>query len=454
VLLACALSGTRGAQADPFADAVVEATIGPLGGGGAQSAVLGPPFGAGAFQGSTDTLSLGLGGSIVVAFTDNVVVDGPGPDFTVFENAFLLRGATTLPPFAEPATVQASADGIHYRTFPCAFDAGPYFPGCAGVYPVFAVDAATALVPSTTPIESLVGLDVDTFVPPAGSGGDSFDLADVGLAAIRFVRIQGGSQRPGLDGLAGFDLDAVGGVHSVEVAGAPDTDGDGIADPADSCPTVANPDQSDEDGDGVGDACDDGPPPADSDGDGAPDASDNCPSVPNADQADADLDGAGDACDRCPGVSDPAPSEPCPVVPVDTDGDGTPDDEDPCPADPACGPYEEPVWDGGGRRPRRGEALLGFVLPAERKVLLPAGTEQTVITLVVDPAVAAGSVRVLIGGLDVTGTFGPFVAGSTHTLLVPLQRRKTKVRFVAEDSDGRLRDRDRLKLVIEKEKRP
>jgi hypothetical protein len=112
------------------------------------------------------------------------------------------------------------------------------------------------------------------------------------------------------------------------------------------------------------------------------------------------------------------------------------------------------VWDGGGRRPRRGEALHGFVLPAERKVLLPAGTEQTVITLVVDPAVAAGSVRVLIGGLDVTGTFGPFVAGSTHTLLVPLQRRKTKVRFVAEDSDGRLRDRDRLKLVIEKEKRP
>jgi Thrombospondin type 3 repeat len=39
------------------------------------------------------------------------------------------------------------------------------------------------------------------------------------------------------------------------------------------------------------------PPPADTDGDGVADASDNCPSVSNADQADADSDGLGDACD-------------------------------------------------------------------------------------------------------------------------------------------------------------
>ncbi|MGX9725867.1 MAG: thrombospondin type 3 repeat-containing protein [Candidatus Electronema sp. VV] len=35
-----------------------------------------------------------------------------------------------------------------------------------------------------------------------------------------------------------------------------DTDGDGIADAADNCPLVANPDQADTDGDGKGDACD------------------------------------------------------------------------------------------------------------------------------------------------------------------------------------------------------
>jgi hypothetical protein len=93
------------------------------------------------------------------------------------------------------------------------------------------------------------------------------------------------------------------------------------------------------------------------------------------------------------------------------------------------------------------------VLPIERKVRLPAGTDRSAITLVLDPAVQAGSVHVLVGGADVTASYGPFVAGSTHTLLVPIERRKTKLRLVAEDTDGRLRDRDQLKLVVEKERR-
>ena len=36
---------------------------------------------------------------------------------------------------------------------------------------------------------------------------------------------------------------------------APDTDGDGVANPDDNCPATANPDQTDADGDDVGDAC-------------------------------------------------------------------------------------------------------------------------------------------------------------------------------------------------------
>jgi hypothetical protein len=71
-----------------------------------------------------------------------------------------------------------------------------------------------------------------------------------------------------------------------------DTDGDGVPDDSDNCPTVANLDQTDTDDDGLGDACD------------------NCPTVANLDQTDTDDDGLGDACDPCPQDPDPT-CEPC-----------------------------------------------------------------------------------------------------------------------------------------------
>lgn len=133
-----------------------------------------------------------------------------------------------------------------------------------------------------------------------------------------------------------------------------DTDGDGVIDRDDNCPSVPNADQQDTDQDGLGDVCDDDADgdgyvagqdcddldaaifePAtyfadtDADGYGDPDdttaactltppngyvadGTDNCPLVSNADQADADGDGTGDACEG------------------DEDGDGIPDDEDNC----------------------------------------------------------------------------------------------------------------------------
>lgn len=48
-------------------------------------------------------------------------------------------------------------------------------------------------------------------------------------------------------------------------------------------------------------------PPHDTDGDGVADTSDNCPTSPNPDQVDSDSDGVGDACDPTP---HPAPSNP------------------------------------------------------------------------------------------------------------------------------------------------
>jgi thrombospondin type 3 repeat protein len=476
------------AAADPFADGVVRYTIGT--GGGAREAdlpgvVLGPPRGGGAFTGSTDTFSLGLGGSIVLAFTDNVIVDGPGPDLTVFENAFLVRGTTTQPPYAEPGTVSVSADGVHWATFPCAASTGPYYPGCAGVYPVFAnVDdpgAPSPLVPSTTPIADLVGVPVDSFTPPPGSGGDSFDLAAVGLHAARFVRIDASEIEARLGGLSGFDLDAIAAVHSVETAGLHDTDGDGIPDEADDCPTVPDPEQRDSDRDGVGDACQAGPLP-DTDGDGVPDGSDNCPFVPNADQSDLDGDGVGDACDDCPTVPDPAQldtngdgiGDACqPRTVRDTDGDGVPDaiddcpdtanpDQadadgdgagdacDPCPHDPTCLPLAAPRFGGGGNG-GPADRLLGCIVPETATTALPAGARTATVVLAIAPDVLPGSVRLRVGGRDVTRGAGDLVPGSTRTLTIPLASRRTVVRLTAKGPRAggrRLVDRDRLIFLV------
>jgi hypothetical protein len=96
-----------------------------------------------------------------------------------------------------------------------------------------------------------------------------------------------------------------------------DTDGDGRGDPCDNCPTVANPNQLDSDHDGLGDACD-----ADADNDGVANATDNCPLVPNPNQADTDADGHGDACDNCRMAVNPNQ--------LDTDQDGVGDACDTC----------------------------------------------------------------------------------------------------------------------------
>jgi OOP family OmpA-OmpF porin len=129
-------------------------------------------------------------------------------------------------------------------------------------------------------------------------------------------------------------------VHNLEVLGGlsltlgrtpwsdapPDSDGDGLYDGQDRCPTVAGPKP---------DGC---PPPPDGDGDGVPDPSDPCPSEPE--------DGnPPDARDGCPnkdvdGDSIPVPADLCPAEPgvapdgcpvKDSDGDGFLDPADKCP---------------------------------------------------------------------------------------------------------------------------
>ena len=80
-----------------------------------------------------------------------------------------------------------------------------------------------------------------------------------------------------------------------------DSDGDGLIDSQDNCPTVANPDQADNDQDGVGDVCD------------------NCVYRNNPFQVDTDADGYGDVCDEFP--NDASEN-------ADSDGDGIGDNAD------------------------------------------------------------------------------------------------------------------------------
>lgn len=188
------------AGADPFADRVVSYRIGEGGGFHEEmlpDIVLGAPRGIGPYQGSLHVFSLGIGGEIVLEFTDYIVFDGEGVDLTVFENAFQV-GSDPQNTFAEPGIVGVSNDGVNFIEFPCDPVNRP-FSGCAGVKPVLANADLSDIDPTD----------------PAVSGGDSFDLRDVGLQTARFIRIRdsGLGLGPIGPGTAGFDLDAVAIIH-------------------------------------------------------------------------------------------------------------------------------------------------------------------------------------------------------------------------------------------------
>lgn len=98
-----------------------------------------------------------------------------------------------------------------------------------------------------------------------------------------------------------------------------DSDGDGVADKDDQCPSVA------------GILALQGCP--DKDKDGIRDTQDKCPDVPGIKKfdgcPDSDNDGIQDSEDKCPGTAGLARYQGCPIP--DTDGDGINDETDKCP---------------------------------------------------------------------------------------------------------------------------
>jgi hypothetical protein len=196
-------SGGELASDLPYATRVEQISLGAGSGWGEEhlpQVVLGPPQGArseAAVTGRDAVLSLGAGGEVALSF-DGSIVDGPGADFVVFENPFWVRNDPEQV-WYELAEVSVSSDGESWHTFECAVEpAAPgRWPGCAGWVPTKVYDPA-----SVVPID------------PAFTGGNAFDLADLGVESARFVRIRdlldaGNSEIENV----GFDLDAVGVVH-------------------------------------------------------------------------------------------------------------------------------------------------------------------------------------------------------------------------------------------------
>jgi len=186
----------------PYASELVAFDAGEAAGFGAEKlpdVVFGPPKGKGSGAGSLDVVSLGKGGSIVIGFGAHTIIDGEGPDFIVFENAFW-AGGDPAAVFAEPGEVSVSLDGEAWHTFECdaAGDGAGRYAGCAGWSPTLEYDA--------TRVAELT---------PEVTGGDAFDLAELGLVEARFVRVRDRAEL-GAAPTAGFDLDAIGLAHFTE----------------------------------------------------------------------------------------------------------------------------------------------------------------------------------------------------------------------------------------------
>lgn len=171
--------------ADPWADGSPDVIYGEGAGFGQDyypENILGPPDPEATTTfpscSESELLTLGTDGRVVLEFIDNIVLDGAGPDFSVFENVF--QFGTVY--FRECAFVEVSQNGFNWVMFPWDPET---LEGLAGVWPTTGDDPTN----------------------PAVSGGDQFDLTDVGLSWIKYVRLTDCGDEVQDGGL--FDLDAV-----------------------------------------------------------------------------------------------------------------------------------------------------------------------------------------------------------------------------------------------------
>ena len=168
-VLGVALAGCTGGP-HGLADEIVEAPGATGVGFGDPRRAIDGVRGAGEHAGSLDVYSLDYRERthLVLGFSGEVVIDGPGADLVVFENGFRQQGVDAF--FMDPVVVEVSPDGARWLAFPhdyVAVDETLYEPhpeawrGFAGV----------------TPVRFDSERDADAFAE--GAGGDAFDLAEL-----------------------------------------------------------------------------------------------------------------------------------------------------------------------------------------------------------------------------------------------------------------------------------
>lgn len=165
-------------------------------------------------------VSLGDAGSAVLQF-DKPIFNGPGPDFVIFENAIFSPPIQFETAFIELAFVEVSSNGIDFERFPsvsnCQFtnQIGTFeatnwnqFENLAGLYPVFYgvpfnLDDIDGNIVDKNNITHIRIIDIVGNIDPNFASYDSQNNIINNAWPTPFAT-------------CGFDLDAVGIIHSVQ----------------------------------------------------------------------------------------------------------------------------------------------------------------------------------------------------------------------------------------------